>query len=118
MWILLGIIAALAVLAVAVAGSMGLFDSPMSQNTDQLSELDETDDNPRFAPAMFGYSRNDVDAYVTRLQDRIRDLEGEPGAASEPSTSGEPRESKKGSAEVSKSSRATSASVKKTARDK
>lgn len=118
MWILLGIIAALAVLAVAVAGSMGLFDSPMTQNTDQLSELDETDDNPRFAPAMFGYSRNDVDAYVTRLQDRIRDLEGESGAASEPSTSGEPGESKNGSAEVSKSSSATSASVKKTARDK
>ena len=118
MWILLGIIAALAVLAVAVAGSMGLFDSPMSQNPDQLSELDEADDNPRFAPAMFGYSRNDVDAYVTRLQDRIRDLEGESGVAGESSTSGEPRESKKGSAEVSKSSRATSASVKKTAREK
>lgn len=112
MWILLGIIAALAVLAVAVAGSMGLFDSPMTQNPDQLSELDERDDNPRFAPAMFGYSRNDVDAYVTRLQDRIRDLEGEPGASAKPG------ESKKGSAEVSKSSRATSASVKKTARDK
>ena len=112
MWILLGIIAALAVLAVAVAGSMGLFDSPMSQNTDQLSELDETDDNPRFAPAMFGYSRNDVDAYVTRLQDRIRDLEGESGASANPG------KSKKGSAEVSKSSRAMSASVKKVARDK
>ncbi len=118
MWILVGIIAALAVLAIAVAGSLGMFDSPMSQDTGQLSELDEADDNPRFAPAMFGYSRNDVDAYVTRLQDRIRELEGESGAASEPSTSGEPGESKKGSAEVSKSSRATSVSVKKTARDK
>ncbi|WP_347030799.1 hypothetical protein [Brevibacterium paucivorans] len=118
MWILLGIIAALAVLAVAVAGSTGLFDSPMTQNTDQLSELDETDDNPRFAPAMFGYSRNDVDAYVTRLQDRIRDLEGESGVAGEPGASAKPGESKKGSAEVSKSSRAMSASVKKVARDK
>ncbi|WP_293847773.1 hypothetical protein [uncultured Brevibacterium sp.] len=90
MWILLGIIAALAVLAVAVAGSMGLFDSPMTQSPDQLSELDETEDNPRFAPAMFGYSRNDVDAYVTRLQDRIRDLEGESGVVGESSTSVNP----------------------------
>ncbi len=118
MWILVGIIAALAVLAIAVAGSLGMFDSPMSQDTGQLSELDEADDNPRFAPAMFGYSRNDVDAYVTRLQDRIRDLEGETGTARETGATGKPGELDENSAEVPKSSRATSVSVKKTARDK
>ncbi|MDK7749001.1 hypothetical protein QP572_01330 [Brevibacterium sp. UMB10442] len=132
MWILLGIIAALAVLAVAVAGSMGLFDSPMTQNPDQLSELDITDENPRFAPAMFGYSRNDVDTYVTRLHDRIRELEGASGEPGETSAPGEQGDPKEGSPEVAKDSSesaesspeaaqvadAASARVKNSARDK
>lgn len=109
MWILIGVIIALGVLAVAVAGSMGLFDSPMTQNPDQLSELDITDENPRFAPAMFGYSRNDVDTYVTKLHDRIRELEGE---------SRESDESKEGSSEAAAVADATSARVKNSARDK
>lgn len=132
MWILLGIIAALAVLAVAVAGSMGLFDSPMTQNPDQLSELDITDENPRFAPAMFGYSRNDVDTYVTRLHDRIRELEGASGEPREsggkltqgaddeetPEAAKDSSESAESSPEAAEVADATSARVKNSARDK
>lgn len=121
MWILIGVIVALCVLAVAVAGAMGLFDSPM-QNPDQLSELDITDENPRFAPAMFGYSRNDVDTYVTQLHDRIRELEGAPGESDGKLAQGaddeETPEVAKDSPEVAEVSDVTSARVKNSARDK
>lgn len=115
MWILIGVIVALGVLAVAVAGSMGLFDSPMTQNPDQLSELDITDENPRFAPAMFGYSRNDVDTYVTQLHDRIRELEGTPGESDGKLAQGADDEE---TPEVAEVSDVTSARVKNSARDK
>lgn len=125
MWILIGVIVALGVLAVAVAGSMGLFDSPMTQNPDQLSELDITDENPRFAPAMFGYSRNDVDTYVTELHDRIRELEGTPGESRESdgklvqgADDEETPEAAKDSPEAAEVSDVTSARVKNSARDK
>lgn len=125
MWILIGVIVALGVLAVAVAGSMGLFDSPMAQNPDQLSELDITDENPRFAPAMFGYSRNDVDTYVTQLHDRIRELEGAPGESRESdgklaqgADDEETPEVAKDSPEVAEVADVTSARVKNSARDK
>lgn len=82
MWILLGSIAAIAVLIVAVAGSMGVFNSPMTE-PEPVDPINM--DNPRFAPAMFGYSRSDVDSYVTQLHERIRALEqsaeDEPDAA-------------------------------------
>lgn len=122
MWILIGVIVALGVLAVAVAGSMGLFDSPMTQNPDQLSELDITDENPRFAPAMFGYSRNDVDTYVTELHDRIRELEGASGESDGKLAQGaddeETPEAAKDSPEAAEVSDVTSARVKNSARDK
>lgn len=91
LWIVLGVIAAALVLAVAVAGAVGVFDSPMVEperrdplaglrNSHESAEVvanSVTDAPVRFSPALYGYRMEEVDAYIAVLKARIGELEGE-----------------------------------------
>lgn len=79
MWIVLGVCAAVFVMAVVVAGSFNLFSSGMPEPADrrparQLPPDFDLDDVDRIAfhPALRGYRMDEVDAVIADLSHRIR----------------------------------------------
>ena len=92
-WIIVGVCAAIFVAAIAVAGAMNLFESPMGDEetkpTPARAQLpaDFTAADLRsleFSPALRGYNMEQVDRVIGTLLKRLEKLEGTsaaPGAA-------------------------------------
>ncbi len=90
-WLVIGVAAALFVLVVALAGSLGVFNQPMSQETtsvpvaalpegfapEELSTL-------RFTPALRGYRPDEVDAVLDGCRLRIAELEAQLETGAQP----------------------------------
>lgn len=88
-WIVLGVCAAVFIMAIAVAGSFNLFNGGMpasseSQPRPGLSEGFSADDVPdlRFSTALRGYRMDEVDAALDALHERIVTLEARTDARS------------------------------------
>ncbi|WP_349829480.1 hypothetical protein [Brevibacterium litoralis] len=101
-WLVLGVCAAVFVMAVVVAAAWGLFDaSPLTDRFDEVAtdpgddlrrttlpaDVRSTDlDGLRFPPALRGYRAEDVDRVITVLAARLAEYEAREDA---PATSGE-----------------------------
>ncbi|GAA4284087.1 hypothetical protein GCM10022261_16180 [Brevibacterium daeguense] len=79
-WIVLGVCAAVFVMAVAIAGSFNLFDGGMPAGRDHrprrllapgfdVADLDEI----ALSPALRGYRMDEVDAVIAEMSERIRE---------------------------------------------
>lgn len=95
-WLVVGVCAALFVLVVAVAGSLNLFNQPMSDESSSQAVAvlpeDFTDadvEQLRFTTELRGYRPDEVDQVLDRLRERIAELESERPGASVPPQTGE-----------------------------
>jgi DivIVA domain-containing protein len=105
-WLVIGVAAALFVLVVALAGSLGAFNQPMAPETTSVAAAALPADFAseelsilRFTPALRGYRPDEVDAALDACRLRIAELEaqletsGQSAPARHAPVSGEPSDS-------------------------